>query len=188
MNTLSHTLSSKSKRKNDEPSSISDDTGETAHLPERLLPHQAKDRMMIRPTVAQKACVERIAEQMEMKRSHLDGTFYLTGALLLGVERSNTSEPIGTWSRKEVASYLKPMFTSLFELLYEQDELPLAFALLIQSTIGSAQIAQHDQEQSPFFAMSRKEKQDPVLPAEADRQPFFSVDVEVDLDGFPECI
>src|SRR4030095_261087 len=66
--------------------------------------------LMLRPKVSQKACAEQIAHQMEVKRSQLDPSFYLTGALLTGVERLGKAEHIGTWTRKEVAAYLKSSF------------------------------------------------------------------------------
>jgi hypothetical protein len=159
---------------------------------EQPFQRELKVPMMIRPTHSQKACVEQIAEQIGMKRSQLDATFYLTGALLIGVEGLNTSEQIGTWSRKEVATYLKRAFTPLFELLYEQDELPLAFALLLgRCAIAPVPISQRDQGELMRSAMSHEPKQ--VLPltgtsSDTRLPPFLSADAEMSLDGFPEDI
>lgn len=141
--------------------------------------------LMLRPKVSQKACAEQIAHQMEVKRSQLDPSFYLTGALLIGVERLGKAEHIGTWTRKEVAAYLKSSFTALFELLYEQNELPLAFALLL-SRGGTAPVPQSDQGQPLSNGVPDTEKQDTHLPASRPGiPPFLPADAQVSLDGFP---
>ena len=145
---------------------------------------------MLRPKVSQKACAEQIAHQMEVKRSRLDLSFYLTGALLIGVERLGKAEHIGTWTRKEVAAYLKRSFTALFELLYEQDELPLAFALLL-SRGGTVPVPQSDPGQPLSSVVLGGGKQDPYLPASPpgpNMPPFLPADAQISLDGFPEDI
>ncbi len=146
--------------------------------------------LMLRPKVSQKACAERIAHQMEVKRSRFDPSFYLTGALLIGVERLGKAEHIGTWTRKEVAAYLKRSFTALFELLYEQDELPLAFALLI-SRGGTAPIPQSDQGQplsSGVLGQGMQDLHPPTSPSDPGIPPFLPADAQISLDGFPEDI
>jgi hypothetical protein len=146
--------------------------------------------LMLRPKVSQKACAERLAHQMEVKRSQLDPSFYLTGALLTGVERLGKAEHIGTWTRKEVAAYLKSSFTALFELLYEQDELPLAFALLL-SRGGTVPVPQSDQGQPLSSGVPDKGKQDlhPLASPSGPGMPsFLPADAQISLDGFPEDI
>ncbi len=144
--------------------------------------------LMLRPKVSQKACAEQIAYQMEARRSQLDPSFYLMGALLTGVERLGKAEHIGTWTRKEVAAYLKSSFTPLFELLYEQDELPLAFALLL-SRGGTAPVSQSDQGQPLSSGMLDRGKQDPPdSPSGPNMSPFLPADAQISLDGFPEDI
>jgi hypothetical protein len=108
----------------------------TARRSERARVREVTVPTTMRLRVSQKECAEQIAEQMGVKRSQLDPTFYMTGALLTGVERLGKSEQIGTWSREEVAVYLKGMLTPLFELLYEQDELPLVFSLLLSRGVA----------------------------------------------------
>jgi hypothetical protein len=137
--------------------------------------------LMLRPKSSQKECAEQIAEQIGIKRSQLDASFYLTGALLTGVERLGKEEQIGTWTRKQAAIYLKNTFTPLFELLYEQNELPLVFSLLIAR--GGAPV-------SPAVPVPPGEA---PVPASQPRQesptsaylPLLSADAEIGLDGFP---
>ena len=161
--------------------------------------HEATIPLMMRPRISQKECVEQIAEQMGMKRSQLDPTFYMTGALLTGLERLGKTEQIGTWSRKEVAVYLKAALTPLFEILYEQDELPLVFSLLLArgSSLSSGSSLppeleqQSVQEAQMVQALKTRKLQHPseseeVEVTEPDSYlPVLSADAEIGLDGFP---
>lgn len=163
------------------------------HLQEELgNGSEAKSPVLIRPTRLQRECVEQLAEQLGIKRSQLDATCYLTGALLIGMERLNQSERIGTWSRKEVAAYLKRAFTPLFELLYEQDELPLAFTLLLNrdTTLPHATRSATTYQSSPFFASEDQPKGDPsnVSVQSVEELPWLHEDAEITLEGFPEGI
>src|SRR5947207_11471041 len=155
-------------------------TGSTGDTREPIAP------LMLRPKISQKACAEQIARQMEVKRSRLDPSFYLTGALLTGVERLRKAEHIGTWTRKEVAAYLKSSFTALFELLYEQDELPLAFALLIsRGMIASAPVIQGIQGQPLSGVVLQERMQEPLLsgfPSGAGMLSFLPAEAGVSLE------
>jgi hypothetical protein len=160
--------------------------------------HEATIPLMMRPRISQKECVEQIAEQIGVKRSQLDPTFYMTGAILMGLERLGKTEQIGTWSRKEAAVYLKSAFTPLFELLYEQGELPLVFSLLLShgNTFSSTQSLLPELEQEPGQALKTRklppvtDGSEPVAEedetTEADLYvPLLSADAEIGLDGFP---
>jgi hypothetical protein len=146
---------------------------------------------MLRPRLSQKVCVEQIADQIGIKRSQLDPHFYLIGALLTGVERLGKADRIGTWTRKEVAVFLKGAFLPLFELLYEQEELPLVFDLLLargmpQATIQQPQAAEQVQPslgQNVPVSITHQERS---FPTKAESYiSLLSVDAEVGLDGFP---
>jgi hypothetical protein len=157
-------------------------------------PREPTIPVMLRPAFSQKVCVERIAEQLGRKRSQLDPTFYLTGALLAGVERLGKEEMIGTWTRKQVAIFLKSAFTPLFELLYEENELPLVFALLLSRQPAAS--AAPEIAPSPGAASTPASIPLPLpLTPAADRpaptkasdptQPPHSANPPVGLDGFP---
>jgi hypothetical protein len=154
--------------------------------------------LMLRPKLSYKECAERVADQIGVKRSQLDPSFYVTGALLAGIERLGKAEMIGTWSRKEVAVHLKNAFTPLFELLYEQDELPLTFALLLArgeplaavqqplrpaggypQSFGDASEGHEGEEDEEVVSVEEElSEPDPYLP-------LLSADAEISLDGFP---
>lgn len=143
--------------------------------------------IMLRPKLSQKECVEHIADQLGVKRSQLDPSFYLTGALISGVERLGKAEMIGDWSRKEVATYLKSTFLPLFELLYEQDELPLVFSLLIARGApmplpqpnGNGTKHAAIEDALPQAVQKRVNDEDEAY------VPMLGADAEVGLDGFP---
>lgn len=146
---------------------------------------------MLRPKLSQKVCVEQIADQIGIKRSQLDPHFYLTGALLTGVERLGEAERIGTWTRKEVAAFLKSAFLPLFELLYEQQELPLVFDLLLargipQATLQQPQVAEQAQSSlrrdAPVSAIHQEQSSSTKAESYVS---LLSVDAEVGLNGFP---
>jgi hypothetical protein len=148
--------------------------------------------LMLRPKLSQKVCAEQVAKQIGIKRSQLDPNFYLAGALLVGVERLGKAESIGTWTRKEVAVFLKSTFLPLFELLYEQEELPLVFNLLlaqgvpltaVQQPLAAGQVQPSSLGQTAAGSAAQQE-QPPVAKAEA-YVPLLSMDAEVGLDGFP---
>lgn len=183
MDTTSRSAKTLKKAEKQDASHAAGSTGDTR---EPIVP------LMLRPKASQKACAERLAHQMEVKRSQLDPAFYLTGALLMGVEHLGKAEHIGTWTRKEVAAYLKSSFTALFELLYEQDELPLVFALLIgRGTTVSAPVMQSDQGQPLSGGVPYERRQGPLLadfPAETSMPLFLPAEASMSLDGFPEDI
>ena len=141
--------------------------------------------IMLRPRRSQKVCVEQVADQIGIRRSQLDPNFYLTGALLTGVERLGKAERIGTWTRKEVAAFLKSAFLPLFELLYEQEELPLVFDLLLARGVPQAveQVRQPPPRQVLSAHIAHQEQPSPTK-AES-YIPLLSMDAEVGLDGFP---
>ena len=145
--------------------------------------------IMLRPGAWQKECVEQIARQLGIKRSQLDPMFYLSGALLTAVEKLGKEEMIGTWTRKEVAIFLKNAFTPFFELLYEQDELPLVFTLLI-SRGAALPAARHVIANSVSVAQDAAQaRTTPPVPEEQPAAeayfPLLSADAEIGLDGFP---
>lgn len=146
--------------------------------------------LMLRPEASQKACAERVAEQLEIKRSRLDPQFYLRGALLTAVEKLGKEELLGTWTRKEVAAFLKEAFTPLFELLYEQGELPLVFTLLF--TRGVPSQAFPSEVSTPLASPALRTQSVPPAtreqPAAETALPALSADAEVGLDGFPAGI
>jgi hypothetical protein len=146
---------------------------------------------MLRPGLSQKVCVEQIANQIGVKRSQIDSHFYLTGALLTGVERLGKAERIGTWTRKEAAAFLKSAFLPLFELLYEQQELPLVFDLLLargipQATIQQPQAAEQVQLSPRQDTLTSATHQEQSSSTKAESYiSLLSADAEVGLDGFP---
>jgi hypothetical protein len=150
--------------------------------------HEQTIPLMLRPKVSQKECAELVAEQIGTKRSQLDPTFYLKGVLLSGIEQLGKAEMIGTWTRKEVAVFLKSAFTPLFELLYEQDELPLVFSLLISrsaaSPTGQLLIPEIGLEPPKAALNGTPSQEEQPLAKDAYIQ-MLSEDVEVGLDGFP---
>ena len=143
--------------------------------------------LMLRPRISQKMCAEAIADQLGIKRSQLDPAFYMTGALLYGVEQLGKREMIGTWTRKEVAVFLKSAFSPLFELLYEQDELPLVFSLLIgRETVPTR--SQHAPNSVEVPSMNEQASWREASSSTGEYLPGLSEDAEVGLDGFPEGI
>lgn len=110
----------------------------------------------------------------------------------MGVERLGNAEMIGTWTRKEVAASLKSAFTALFELLYEQNELPLAFALLIsRGATVSAPVTHSVQGQLLSSGGSHERMQESLLtafPSDSGMPSFLPAEAEMSLDGFPEDI
>jgi hypothetical protein len=152
--------------------------------------HEQTIPLMLRPKLSQKECAELVAQQIGSKRSQLDPTFYLQGALLSGVEQLGKAEMIGSWTRKEVAVFLKSAFTPLFELLYEQDELPLVFTLLFSRGLALPTEQPSLPAITPQQPSSQIASNDPLSQQE---QPLtedtyiqlLSEDVEVGLDGFP---
>ncbi len=173
------------KRGHGEPVAAS--SGEEPAAREQVAP------VMLRPKASQKECVEHIAEQMGIKRSQLDPTFYLRGALLTAVEKLGKEEVLGTWTRKEVAAFLKNAFTPLFELLYEQGELPLVFTLLISR--GAAPSVVQPEASAPVASPSHNvEPSPPTLTAAQEHAAaeaslsLLSADAEIGLDGFPAGI
>lgn len=87
--------------------------------------------LMLRPRVSLKKCAEKAAEQVGKKRSQIDEEAYLIGILLTVLRSRRKAEMIGTYSRYQAAECLESVFEGLFELLYEQNMLPLAYQLLI---------------------------------------------------------
>jgi hypothetical protein len=143
--------------------------------------------LMLRPKLSQKMCAETMADQLGIKRSQLDPLFYITGALLYGVEQLGRREMIGTWTRKEVAVFLKGAFNPLFELLYEQDELPLVFSLLIgRETVPTR--SQHVPDAVGIGSMNGQAPWREASSSAGEYLPELSEDAEVGLDGFPEGI
>ncbi len=143
--------------------------------------------LMLRPKLSQKMCAETMADQLGIKRSKLDPVFYITGALLYGVERLGKTAMIGTWTRKEVAVFLRNAFIPLFELLYEQGELPLVFSLLIDKETASTR-SQHDSNRVEVPSMNEQASWREVPVNAGEYLPGLSEDAEVGLDGFPEGI
>jgi len=149
--------------------------------------------LMLRPKPAQKMCAEQVADQIGIKRSQLDPHFYLAGALLTGVERLGRAEKIGTWTRKEAAVFLKNAFLPLFELLYEQEELPLIFDLLLARGVQPATLQSQSVAEpvpSPSFRASMptstvQQEASSLSQREEAYVPLLSMDAEVGLDGFP---
>lgn len=179
-------LSPRKSRK--KQASESEETQSSAQEEQPAVNHDATIPLMMRPKISQKECVEEIAEQIGTKRSQLDPTFYLTGALLTGLEKLGKAEQIGTWTRKEVAVYLKGAFTPLFELLYEQNELPLVFSLLLANGAPVPVTPVAPQSVRPVSARTRRlESTEPGLVREGSDpyMPLLGADVEVGLDGFP---
>ena len=143
--------------------------------------------LMLRPKLSQKTCAEAMADQLGIKRSQLDPAFYITGALLYGVEQLGKRETIGTWTRKEVAVFLKGAFNPLFELLYEQDELPLVFSLLIgRETVPTR--SQHALDSVEVSPMNEQSSWREASGSTGEYLPGLSEDAEIGLDGFPEGI
>ena len=143
--------------------------------------------LMLRPKLSQKTCAEAMADQLGIKRSQLDPAFYITGALLYGVEQLGKREMIGTWTRKEVAVFLKGAFNPLFELLYEQDELPLVFSLLIgRETVPTRSQSAPDSVKGPL--MNEQSSWREASSSAGEHLPGLSEDAEIGLDGFPEGI
>jgi hypothetical protein len=146
---------------------------------------------MLRPKISQKECAELVADQIGNKRSQLDPGFYLKGVLLTGVEQLGKSEMIGNRTRKETAILLKSAFTPLFELLYEEGELPLVFALLISRGAAPTKNyhplpeSSHLSPHGTFSEVAPIEKQPH---AEATYMHMLGEDMEVGLDGFPDGI
>ena len=148
--------------------------------------------VMLRPKLSQKVCAEEIAEQIGIKRSQLDPQFYLAGALLTGVERLGKTEKIGTWSRKEAAVFLKSAFLPLFELLYEQEELPLVFDLLLARGVPQTVVQPHSPAGSALSLSANQTaltgptyQEQPSAAKEEAYVPLLSIDAEIGLDGFP---
>lgn len=147
--------------------------------------------LMLRLKHSQRVCAERIAEQLDARRSQLDPTFYQTGVLLCGVERLGKAEMIGNLTRKEVAAFLKSAFTPLFELLYEQDELPLVFSLLIgretPSALSPSPVGNGQHPASRATGLSiQTESSGPEQPRIIEEDiPLLSEDAEAGLEGFP---
>src|SRR5581483_754390 len=146
--------------------------------------HEETIPLMLRPKVSQKECAECIANQLGIKRSQLDPTFYLTGAPIVGMERLSKEAMIGTWTRKQVAAFLKSAFNPLFELLYEEGELPLVFELLIAK--GPSQVMAIEPSSGPPQPLlpTKSPQQEPPLSSEV-YLPLLSADAEIGLDGFP---